>query len=1012
MSSIAESLEETDEELSDTSSIETEDLYEIDEDYIDEEEPGASEAGGQSPISWLKSKLGMVHPAFLIGAIVATIWIQWVMIPMQSFEDQPTAWWGLGVYLVVTVLTVILLKYLFSIKFKTLFGVITANNIALTIPLGTMISLATGYTLAQLLSPQWEFTHDFVYVMIVSQLVVTSILLSGVWWNTRKEVAAEAEGPLEEDDESEVLAESRPSLTHSSGLFTQRELSGSPGMVNGLTNGLDDAHGGRKIVQDGLTNGLGMVNGVTVGLGTAGGLHRRNLRVPVKKAKKVVIPVTAFAIIALLLFMPVLLVPSYDSYVDRDWSGVSSYSDGIEGLDPNVDIKEYSATSNDDYLWTRVKVNGAMMGQEIPDTSTLHIFIDTDRNPHTGYSVGVLGADSLVKVYGYEGGIGHSWAFTFMNERGADDWNSWYKVGSLFSSIQKDTLQTKIPMSLLSGETKPIVYFGMVDSLGSQDFSDTPIDLANEGSLIVRQSDIAPDILERGAIDIIELELTAVGRTIVLESIDVDLNPVLASSISTPLTIHEDHTEKFTINLDTSGMADGALVDVGVDPAGLATNHGTITIEGKGSRAYVGVSPANIEVDGAFGDWIDDTRQAVQDRVGEVENPNVDLIEYQNGWNSGKAYFYMRVDGSMLGGVKIPDLSEKRVFQRPTSAPAEYNNNQVNIGSGTLTSIIPPALTGDDVAHIFIDSDQNKGTGYHPTHPFQFPIGADFMIEITGRDGVISSSAYFRYVGDQTQWNWTMVGSTASAIDSTRLETEIWLEALNLDEPLFDVYLHITDWYGEEDYSDHVITDGGQVLHDFIPTRKNAGFPDGDIDTIDGGSCAGAFGCHSLDSTQIPISISWNPAGPYNPGQTGIKITATVDMDLAATDSECGLALRVGPTGANAHYGIENDGWVIESDPHSGTNNYIQESGLQGQGPTDFVWTVTAPTSGGTYYVEVSVQYDNDGSGREYNLTAESTVTVIPEYQEVFIPVFSILVVVAVARLAQSGRLGRKRDEA
>jgi hypothetical protein len=134
-------------------------------------------------------------------------------------------------------------------------------------------------------------------------------------------------------------------------------------------------------------------------------------------------------------------------------------------------------------------------------------------------------------------------------------------------------------------------------------------------------------------------------------------------------------------------------------------------------------------------------------------------------------------------------------------------------------------------------------------------------------------------------------------------------------------------------------------------------------------------------------------------------------MDNAASGTETGLALRVGPTGANAHYGIENDGWVIENDPHTGSNNYIQESGLQGQGDTDFTWTLTAPTTAGTYYVEFSVQYDDGDSGREYNLTSESTVTVIPEFQEFFIPIFCVLVVVGVARLAQSGRLSKKRDE-
>jgi hypothetical protein len=134
-------------------------------------------------------------------------------------------------------------------------------------------------------------------------------------------------------------------------------------------------------------------------------------------------------------------------------------------------------------------------------------------------------------------------------------------------------------------------------------------------------------------------------------------------------------------------------------------------------------------------------------------------------------------------------------------------------------------------------------------------------------------------------------------------------------------------------------------------------------------------------------------------------------MDNAASGTETGLALRVGPTGGNAHYGIENDGWVIENDPHTGSNNYIQESGLQGQGDTDFTWTLTAPTSAGTYYVEFSVQYDDGDSGREYNLTSESTVTVIPEFQDLFAPVLSILVVSIVAGLARRNGLFKGRDE-
>jgi hypothetical protein len=1017
MNNVADSLEENYEDSLSGQSNDSEELNDIDEDYTnnedydDEDDLDLDITRKGSPVSWLKSRLSMVHPAFLIGAVVATIWIQWVMIPMQSFEDQPTVWWGLGVYLVVTVLTIILLKYLFSIRYKTLLSVMTANNIALTIPLGAIISLATGYTLVQLFSPEWEFTHDFVYIMVVSQLVVTSILLFGIWWKARKEVPTERDESVSEEDESGALAERKPSLTHSSALFTQNDVQESRGMVNGLTNGVKNGFNVGRSPGDSLTNGLGMVNGVTNGLGTSEGLQRRNLRIPTKRTRKVVVPVTAFGIIAMLLFMPVLLVPSSDSAANRNWNGVASYSDDIEGLDPDVDIKEYSATSSENYLWTKVKVEGKMMGNELPDTSTVHVFIDSDRNPNTGYSIGALGADYSVRIYGYDGVIGHSYLFAFMSDEDPYNWNAWTKVGSVQSSVNKDAIQTRVPLSRLSGEIKPIVYFGMVDSFGSQDYSATPVDLANDGALMIRQSNIAPDIVERGVIDVVELEMTAVGRTIVLESIDVDLNPEFAYSVPTPVTMQEDQTRKFTIQMDTTGMDDGAFVNVALDPRGLVTDQGTVIIDGTGTRAYVGISPASIEVDGAFGDWIDETRLPVRDRAGEIENPNVDIIDYQNGGNSGNAYFYMRVDGRMMGGVKIPDLSEKRVPPQQASGPSGFEDNKVNIGTGAETGFLPPSLTGDDIAHIFIDSDQDKSTGYRPTHPFEFPIGADHMIEVTGRDGEIRTSSYFEFIGEQGDWNWSLMGSTASATDSTRLETGIPLEALGLEEPRFDAYLHITDWQGEEDYSDHVITDGGQVLHDFIPTRKNGGFPDGNIDTIDGGSCAGAFGCHSRDSTRVPITLSWNPAGPYDPGQTGIDITVTVNMDNAASGTETGIALRVGPTGGNAHYGIENDGWVIENDPHSNTNNYIQESGLQGQGDTQFTWTVTAPTLAGTYYVEFSVQYDDGDSGREYNINAESTVTVIPEFEDVFAPVLSILVVSIVVGIARRNSLLRKRDE-
>jgi hypothetical protein len=177
---------------------------------------------------------------------------------------------------------------------------------------------------------------------------------------------------------------------------------------------------------------------------------------------------------------------------------------------------------------------------------------------------------------------------------------------------------------------------------------------------------------------------------------------------------------------------------------------------------------------------------------------------------------------------------------------------------------------------------------------------------------------------------------------------------------------------------------------------KNGGFVDGDIDTLDGGSCAGQFGCHStFDGTQVSISMSFNPTSPFTPGQTNIQVTVTVNMNGANGGSETGVSLRVGPTGANSRLGIENDGWVITNDPNGGTNNYIRQSGLVGAGPTDLVWTVTAPTTPGTYYVEPTVWYDNGGGGTEHNRALEQTITVTavannpPEAQDLTVEGFA-----------------------
>ncbi|UCG70743.1 MAG: hypothetical protein JSV09_07000 [Thermoplasmata archaeon] len=1015
---------------------------------IEDEEPQnqIEDAPTGASLGWIKSKLGKIHPVFLIAAVIATILIEWIMIVLQSYEDLPTVWIGLGVYLIVTVLSVALLTHLFSTKYKTLMSVLTINSLLLTIPLGAVISLATGYTFSQLFSPEWLFTHDFVYVMIVTQLVVTTILMFGIWWKTRKEVVVQNELTEGSEDHEQTSIHEQPSLTHSGNLYTQKDPNRTEGLTNGLTNGLSPSSRGSRFAIGNLQNERGMVNGLTYGLtngltkglmsgvtngvtngltnglnsssrgiknnhGTGSKLARSDRQLFLKRTKQIVFPIVLLLMIVGVMYLPSVYVPSNGYMAGRDWSGVASYSDENEEFHSNADIIEYSATVDEDYLWARAKVKGKMFGNEPPDTNTVFVFIDSDRDLATGYSIGGMGSDYMIRTSGYSGIVRDTTVFEFSETRAVDDWNGWLKVESAETIIEDDTLQTRIPLSIFDTGQAPLVYFGSIDTQGSQDYSSAPIDPNSEGMLIVNQRSDSPDILEKGEVTVLRLEMTARGKPIVVESIDFDSNQKDMQSLPTPIHIDEDETEVLTIRMDTSELVDGEFVEVQLNPAKIVTDNGSVFVEGNGLKAYAGSAPSSIKIDGAFGDWIDESDPPISEGSGEAVNPNVDIQEYQTSKDEDEVFFYIGVDGTMMGGVKIPQFSEEHIQPQPRLTEQKDNKNQVSMYTGTPEFIPLPELTGYDMAHVFIDTDDDKNTGYRPIHPFLFPIGADYMIEIKGRDGIIKSSNYFEFDGEHNEWSWTLAGNVSSACDQKRLEMGISLAMLNIEKPLFDAYIHITDWNEDEDYSDIVIGEGPVNYHTSTGTRKNNGFPDGDIDIIDGGSCAGAFGCHNLDSTQIPISLSWDPPGPYDPGQTGINITVTVDMDNAAAASETGLAMRVGPSGGMPHYGIENDGWVIENDPHNNTNNFIMESNLQGQGPTDFVWTVTAPTTAGTYYVEASVQYDNGGGGTEYNITAESTVTVIPEFQGVLIPAFSILLVVIVGRRAQRSRMKRESDE-
>jgi len=64
------------------------------------------------------------------------------------------------------------------------------------------------------------------------------------------------------------------------------------------------------------------------------------------------------------------------------------------------------------------------------------------------------------------------------------------------------------------------------------------------------------------------------------------------------------------------------------------------------------MAPSKVSIDGAFGDW----NKINGDTLQEIENPNIDMVEFATFDGEQEIDFYLNVDGAMLGGSIVPQL--------------------------------------------------------------------------------------------------------------------------------------------------------------------------------------------------------------------------------------------------------------------------------------------------------------------------------------------------------------------
>ncbi|MCK5561361.1 MAG: lamin tail domain-containing protein, partial [Thermoplasmata archaeon] len=418
-------------------------------------------------------------------------------------------------------------------------------------------------------------------------------------------------------------------------------------------------------------------------------------------------------------------------------------------------------------------------------------------------------------------------------------WHAWESVSSIKVQYKNDQLEAQANLYQIDNGVN--ILFHIADAYGMEDYSDAII--SNEyGAVVIEQIGTnSPLLIKSFYNNILELKITAFGRDMEIENIGFSKGARIFNRngmvVEFPLVITKSETEYYLVKIYIGPEEEtGSVIDFKVIEVTLS--QGSVTVVGNGIKAYVERVPREIKIDGLFNDWYDASLNSVikTDTENDVllylkssdtsfYNPknqnNIDITNYGVAKSTETISFYLKVKSVMLGGSCVPSMP---IVMKPAAKPTSSI-----IQGGTQAELPLPINILDDCAYIFLDIDQNANTGYNPTD--WFPIGADYVIEIKGQNGEITSSYYSSFNGDyQGDFNWVPMYTVSAAADRTQLETQIELAKIGTAIENIDIYFHMVGWNDNREYSDNMIDiDGDDYEFKFVEVTGTRGVTSGAV---------------------------------------------------------------------------------------------------------------------------------------------------------------------------------------
>ena len=505
----------------------------------------------------------------------------------------------------------------------------------------------------------------------------------------------------------------------------------------GLTNGLASRTRGRT---NGLANGLrsvrlGMTNGLTNGSGFTNGLGSARFRRETlgSRWKLYIIPILAAVFLTLPLLGPSPSPGRGPIAIDgnaSDWPPALVHEQSRGGPNPNVDIARFGIADNVYGLAILIEVVGsALQGGGTPPTmDAFHVFLDTDGDAGTGYRVEGLGADRLVRISGWGGGVNVIRMTWWDGIYDSTDWRGWTDAASVHvvTAAVDGRIETQLDWPHL--ENAKGTAFATVQARGfdgATDRADFALNVGG-GSLVVRQVPVVPGTVTTTGAQLMRLEVTAIRTAARWSGITITLTGSAPFSATTQLrlfdsvgglvdmrtpadrrvpfqfaerTIPTGATETFYVVAETlgpSGATVGALVGNAQDVVVSGSVATLLRQAATNDVGYLGSAPADPRVDGGYDEW---TSLGI-DPVGDATRPNrpdVDVAGFAVQSRGNESFFFAQVTGRFFGGTWVvepnglatPDASRTvdsdrdQVPDAVDPLPLDFNNDGIpNADSG------------------------------------------------------------------------------------------------------------------------------------------------------------------------------------------------------------------------------------------------------------------------------------------------------------------------------------------